>query len=156
MRIEIWTVGKTRSSWIREGMQVYLKRIGRFARVSETIIAAEKSGDDTQIIQRESARILAQLEKAPQMFTFLLDETGKQWSSPELAGQLDAAMHARGPRLRFIIGGAYGVNDEVKQSVDSQLSLSRLTFPHELVRVIFLEQLYRAFTILRGESYHHT
>ncbi|MDX1476554.1 MAG: 23S rRNA (pseudouridine(1915)-N(3))-methyltransferase RlmH [Saprospiraceae bacterium] len=156
MHFELWLVGKTRTSWVRDGQGKYLDRLTRYARHAEVIVPAEKSGDPVQIVNRESERLLLRLKKSDSRYTILLDEHGVLTDSPGLAALIDKARAARGPQLRFIIGGAYGVNSAVRAAVDHQLALSRMTFPHELVRVLFLEQLYRAFTILRGESYHHS
>ena len=155
MKIELWTVGKTRTGWIRQGERDYIDRCKRFGAIETLIIPAEKSGNPQYIKSQESARILERLSKSQPIPTILLDERGNHFGSPELAEHIRTITDRQGNRLRFIIGGAYGVDESVRAEA-GLVALSQMTFPHELVRVIFLEQLYRAFTILRGESYHHS
>ena len=155
MKIELWVVGKNKTDWVRMGERMYLDKMTRFCPVQYTVIPAERSGNAAYVKSRESARLLERMLKAP-MYTILLDERGKQQESRQFATYIQKKMEQHGGRLRFIIGGAYGVDHPVREAVDGVIALSDMIFPHELVRIIFLEQLYRAFTILRGESYHHS
>lgn len=155
MKIELWTVGKTRMAWLREGEAHYLKRCRRFAECTVAVIPSERSGDPSTIIARESQRLMDRLQRTRPAVNILLSDSGHAHDSHGFAKELDKLAIGYGGRLRFIIGGAYGVSGQVRVKMERSLSLSPMTFPHELVRVVFLEQLYRAFTILRGESYHH-
>jgi len=155
VKIEIWHVGKTRQPWMREGQKVLLGKCSRYVKIETVLVHPEKSNNEDHIRNRESERILEKLKSAGRGYTILLDEIGLAQTSREFAHNLSAIFDRGIPVIRFIIGGAYGVNFDVKETVNQALSLSSMTFPHELVRLIFLEQLYRGFTILRGESYHH-
>jgi len=155
MRLEIWHVGKTKNKWIHEGESQYLQRCRRFTTIEEIMLPAAKSKSATAARKEESESILARLQRAPKMYTMLLDERGKMRSSVEFARHLENTFMHRGSSLRFITGGPFGVDEKVRQACDEIISLSSMVFTHEMVRVILLEQVYRAFTILRGESYHH-
>ncbi len=155
MRLEIWHVGKTKNNWIHEGETEYFKKCRRFTTIEEIIIPGAKSKSSVSAKKDESERILTRLERAPKIYTFLLDERGKMRSSVQFAKHLESTFMHRGASLRFITGGPFGVSDQVRNACDEMISLSPMVFTHEMVRVILLEQIYRAFTILRGESYHH-
>ena|SRR5690606_13832525 len=155
MKIEIWFTGKSKGTWIVQGIDAYVLRCKRYAALDITVIPESKYTQADAILTDESERILARLRKSPRAYTVLLDVTGRSLSSDAFA-ELISQQFVRGyTSVRFIIGGAYGVTAAVKEAADFVLSLSAMTFPHQLVRLIFLEQLYRAFTILRSESYHH-
>lgn len=155
MKVEIWLTGKTKEPWADQGMEAYLKRCRKYGSVEIVVIPDSRQTQPDAIRRDESARILTQLGKQQRAHNILLDETGRQLSSAEMASHL-SQLYTRGHgMIRFIIGGAYGVDESVKGAADEMLSLSSMTFPHQLVRLIFAEQLYRAFTILRGEGYHH-
>ena len=155
MKVELWLVGKTKDRWVAQGIDEYLKRCSRFTTVTTIIVADSKYTQSEAIRQDETTRLTQQLSRSHRAFTILLDETGRQLTSPGFATLLQKQQDAGNQSFRFIIGGAYGVDEELRNSADEVLSLSQMTFPHQVVRIIFLEQLYRAFTILRGEGYHH-
>jgi 23S rRNA (pseudouridine1915-N3)-methyltransferase len=155
MKVDIWLTGKTKESWVEEAMDHYLQRVSRYATISTGIIAESKYREPEEIRRDESARILARIRKGPKAFNILLDENGKQRSSLQFAELIETQQSRGSGIMRFIIGGAYGVDHTVREGTDFVLSLSAMTFPHQLVRIIFLEQLYSAFTILRREVYHH-
>ncbi len=155
MRLEIWIVGKTKTKWIHEGEIEFTKRCRRFTSIEEIVIPGGKSKTATISKIEESDRILDRLKRSPKVYTILLDERGKLRSSVDFSRHLENTLMHRGASLRFITGGPFGVNEHVRQACDEVISLSPMVFTHELVRVILLEQIYRAFTILRGESYHH-
>jgi 23S rRNA (pseudouridine1915-N3)-methyltransferase len=155
MRLEIWFVGKTKTKWIQEGENQYLQKCRRFTAIEEIIIPDAKSKTAAISTKEESERILTRLRRAPRIYTLLLDERGKMRSSVEFARHMENTFMHRGAALRFITGGPYGVSETVRQACDEVISLSPMVYTHELVRVILMEQIYRAFTILRGESYHH-
>jgi 23S rRNA (pseudouridine1915-N3)-methyltransferase len=155
MRIEIMMVGRTRLPWVSEGEAYYVKRLGRYVQYASVIIPATKGSNLSQIVDMESQRILHKMHSGTRAFNILMIDTGKAYTSPEMARRIESITRSYGPAVRFIVGGAYGVSEEVRKEVDACISLSPMTFPHEMVRIVLLEQLYRAFTILRGERYHH-
>jgi len=155
MKVEFWLTGKTKEGWVTDGMAHYQKRCKRFCNISVEIIPESRFTKPEEIVKDETGRILQKLSKSPAAYTVLLDETGVQLGSIEFASLISKQQSAGYSSMRFIIGGAFGVQDTLHNAVDFILSLSTMTFPHQLVRIFFLEQLYRAFTILRGEGYHH-
>ena len=156
MKITLLTVGKTDVAWVREGLELYVSRLKHYIQFSLNEIpelknAASLSRD--QIRDREGELILGALRPSDEVV--LLDEHGRQYRSVEFARFLGDRMNRGGKDLVFVIGGAYGFAQKVYDRAASRLSLSAMTFSHQMVRAIFAEQLYRAFTILRGEPYHH-
>lgn len=145
MRIRIFWVGKTRARYLIEGISHYLKLLGSLVKVSITEIKDERGKDRERALATEGTSILRQAESF-----ILLDEKGTVFSSLEFAKFLEGKTSAD-----FVLGGPYGVSEEIRANADSVISLSKMTFPHEMARVIFLEQLYRALTILKGKEYHH-
>ena len=156
MKIRLMTVGKTDSGWVREGLETYASRISRYAPFSIAEIPELKNASSlsrAQVKEKEGELILGKV--TPRDTVILLDEKGKERSSVEFAKEIERLMGGSGGNLVFVIGGAYGFSEPVYARSDGKLSLSRMTFPHQMVRVVFAEQLYRAFTIIRGEPYHH-
>lgn len=144
-KIKIITPGKTKAKFIKDGISHYIKIISPYAKV-EIIELREGSGERDRVIEQESKAILSLVKED----FVILHKDGQILSSEEFADFLrDKAFH------QFVIGGVFGVNQEVFKSASFKLSLSRMTFPHELTRVILLEQLYRAMTIIHGKSYHY-
>lgn len=155
MKIEFWLIGKTKEAWVSDAIEHYLKRCSRYFTITIEIIPESRHTKPDDMRKDESERLVAKLKKSPKAFTILLDENGKHLSSTQFGDLISKQQSQGNSALRFIIGGAFGVEEAVRKEADYVLSLSKMTFPHQLVRVIFLEQLYRAFTILRGEGYHH-
>lgn len=156
MKIQLWSVGKPHDPYVKAGIEDFTKRLGNYFAVQWQIIPAPKQAatmTDIALKRAEAASILQLLEKDDHLI--LLDERGKQLSSPELADMLQKRANESTKRLIFLIGGAYGVDETVAQRANVTWSLSKLVFPHMLVRLILSEQLYRACTILRNEKYHH-
>ena len=155
MRITLMQNGKTRDSFIEEGVEEFRKRVIRYAPFSmETIPDLKGSRNMTmKEVQVNEGRLLLKRIK-PGDYLLLLDERGREFTSIEFAEHLNS-LEGRVNHLIFVIGGPYGFSEEVYGRANARLSLSRLTFSHQLVRVLFMEQLYRAFTILKGEPYHH-
>lgn len=154
MKIVAIAVGKKHDSDIARAVDDYSKRLTRYATFDWQILPPAKGkmgADETK--RAESALLLTFLKDDD--YIVLLDEVGVQLSSNELAGILDDLDMQTSKRVVFIIGGAYGVTDELKRRADMLWSLSKLVFPHQLVRLLLAEQLYRANTIRRGEPYHH-
>ncbi len=148
--------GKTDTSYIRDGLRDYAARIGNYAPFDVTEIPGLKNTtalSQAEWKKREGALIARQI--FPGDFVVLLDEKGREMSTREFSAWLGQRFNQGLKNLVFLAGGPFGFDEAVKSRADFRLSLSRMTFPHQLVRVIFTEQLYRALTILRNESYHH-
>ena len=156
MKITLLTVGKTDVKWVKEGLDLYVSRLVHYVPFQVREIPELKNVSALsreQVKAREGALVLKALRPTDEVV--LLDEGGREFRSTDFAGWLEERV-SRGTRdLVFVIGGAYGFSPEVYSRADSKLSLSKMTFSHQMVRTIFAEQLYRAFTILRGEPYHH-
>lgn len=156
MNIELIVVGKTDMKEVEALVAMYAKRLNHYVRFAITTIADvrnTKKLSEAEQKRLEGEAILRQLTDAD--YVLLLDERGAELRSVEFAELLQRRMSAGTKRLVFIIGGPYGFSDALYSRCDSSLSLSRMTFSHQIVRAIFTEQLYRAFTILRNEPYHH-
>lgn len=156
MKITLLTVGKTDRDWVRQGLDIYVSRLKHYIPFSIVEIPELKnvsSLNKEQIRTREGELILRNLRPTDEVI--LLDERGKEYSSVELAKILQDKINYTGKDIVYIIGGAYGFSEAVYRRADSRLSLSRMTFSHQMVRAIFAEQIYRAFTIMKGEPYHH-
>jgi 23S rRNA (pseudouridine1915-N3)-methyltransferase len=156
MRITFITVGKTDEQYLKEGIAKYLKRLKHYIQLTVTELPElknTKSLSESQQKSREAELILKQISVAD--YVVLLDEQGKQFSSLQFSDFLGKKMLGSVQHLVFIVGGPYGFDKTVYDRANEQISLSALTFPHQMVRLFFLEQLYRAFTILGDEPYHH-
>jgi 23S rRNA (pseudouridine1915-N3)-methyltransferase len=156
MKITLLTVGKTDKDWVRQGLDIYVSRLKHYIPFSIVEIPELKNVSalsKDQIKSNEGELILKNIR--PTDVVILLDEKGKQYTSVELAKIIQDKISYAGKDIIFIIGGAYGFSDAVYQRANSKLSLSKMTFSHQMVRAIFAEQIYRAFTIMRGEPYHH-
>ena len=156
MKITLLTVGKTDKDWVRQGMNIYMSRLKHYIPFNVVEIPELKNVSaltKDQIKTREGELILKSLR--PTDDVILMDERGKQYSSVEFAKILQDKISYIGKDIVFVIGGAYGFSQAVYERADSKISLSRMTFSHQMVRAIFVEQIYRAFTIMRGEPYHH-
>lgn len=152
MRLRLIWVGKTRSEPLRSLLHDdYLRRLSRFARCEVTELREGAGADDRAVMAEEGKRITDAL--AAGSFVVLLDVEGRQWSSPELAAELERWQNEGRKEVAFVVGGHLGVSAEVKARADVRWSLSRLTLTHEMARVGLAEQLYRGFTILRGLPY---
>jgi 23S rRNA (pseudouridine1915-N3)-methyltransferase len=156
MIIKLIVVGKTVKSYLQEGEEEYVKRLKHYVKFEEEVIFELKnvsSLSEDQIKQKEGEEILKRTQ--PIDYLVLLDEQGKQFTSEEFADKLLKWQNTSVKQVVFVIGGAYGFSKEVYQRANEKLSLSKMTFSHQMVRVFFKEQLYRAFTIIKGEPYHH-
>ena len=156
MKITLLTVGKTDRDWVRQGLDIYVSRLRHYIPFVMNEIPELKNVSaltKEQIKAREGELILKNVRPTDDLI--LLDEHGKEYSSTELSRVIQDKISYVGKDIVFVIGGAYGFSDAVYQRANSKLSLSKMTFSHQMVRAIFAEQLYRAFTIIRGEPYHH-
>ena len=155
MKIEVWAIGKTSEPYLETGIAVFEKRLTHYLPFSWSVLPLPKLKTTDGPIQRteEGKIILSRLQ--PDDYLVLLDERGQQFSSVELAKWIEHKLTDSRRRMVFLIGGAFGFSDDVYARSNAQLSLSKLTFSHQMVRLFFLEQLYRAMTILKGEKYHN-
>jgi 23S rRNA (pseudouridine1915-N3)-methyltransferase len=156
MKIQFWSIGKPHEEYAKKGIEEFTKRITNYFPVEWLIIPSPKNAgkmSDTELKKAEASIIIQQLQKDD--FLILLDERGKQISSPELANWLQLRANESTKRIVCLIGGAFGVDEMVIQRANLTWGLSKLVFPHMLVRLILAEQVYRACTILRNEKYHH-
>ena len=156
MKITLLTVGKTDRDWVRQGLDIYVSRLKHYIPFTLTEIPELKNVSalsKEQIKVKEGELILKNVRPTDDLI--LLDEHGKEYSSVQLAKILQDKISYECKDIVFVIGGAYGFSDAVKQRANSKISLSKMTFSHQMVRAIFVEQLYRAFTIMKGEPYHH-
>lgn len=156
MHIKLITIGKTNADFARVGTELYMQRAAKYAPVSIVELPDVKKKNKLKperLKEEEGKKILEVL--SPQSELFLLDEKGKALTSLKFADFLQQKMNTGIKTLFLAVGGAYGFSDAVYARASGKISLSALTFPHDLVRVFIAEQIYRAFTILRGEPYHH-
>jgi 23S rRNA (pseudouridine1915-N3)-methyltransferase len=154
IRSKLLMVGRTERGFVSDGLAHYAGRIKKRMEFQELVIPEHRSTDAELVKRSEAKAILAAL--SPRDKVVLLDEQGRSLTSQQLAATLGKWQDTGTRDITFIIGGAFGVHEEVRQRADLVLSLSALTFPHQLVRIIFAEQLYRAITILEGGPYHHS
>lgn len=156
MKICLLVIGKTDEEYLRHGLEIFTRRIPHYILFEMKIIPDVKNSknmSEEQQKDKEGELILQQVLSSDEVF--LLDEKGMEVSSVEFARFLEKKMLSGLRRLVFVIGGPYGFSSDVYSRANGKLSLSKMTFSHQMVRLIFTEQLYRAFTILKGEPYHH-
>lgn len=156
MKITLWTIGRPNEAYVKEGVEEFTKRISRYYPVDWTIIPAPKNAallSETDLRKKEAELVMQWLK--PDDYLVALDENGRQISSEGLAQFLQQRSNESIKNLIFLIGGAFGLDDLLLSKAKFRWSLSQLTFPHQLVRLILAEQIYRACTILRNEKYHH-
>lgn len=156
MNITLIVVAKTEESYLQQGIDIYLQRLKHYVNFTLEVIPALKEArtlSPEAIKEREGQLIIKKLQKADHVI--LLDEHGKEYTSVGFSEKLQSLMNMGTRNLVFVIGGAFGFSPEVYALAHEKLSLSTMTFNHQMVRLFFLEQLYRAFTILRHEKYHN-
>ena len=156
MKIALWGIGKTAFAYIDEGVSVYHKRLQHYATFDWLLLPDVKNAKNLsheQLREQEGTLVLQKLQTDD--FLILFDENGKSYSSEQFAAFLQKLQLQAPRRVIFLIGGAYGFSEAVYQRANAQVSLSSMTFSHQMVRLFCIEQIYRAFTILRGEPYHH-
>lgn len=157
MKVELWAIGKTNERYLEDGMALYEKRLKHYLPFQWSILPDIKGAGSLsaqQLKAKEGESILSKLKDDDLLI--LLDERGRSFSSGGFATYLDKKLQQSQRRLIFLIGGAYGFSDALYERANDQLSLSSMTFSHQMVRLFFLEQLYRAMTILRNEPYHNS
>lgn len=156
MQIELIVIGKTDSKEIESLVALYARRVNRYCKFGITVLPDVRNTRSLTVKQQRTAEgeaLVRQFSEGD--FVALLDERGEEQRSVEFAFWLQKRLNSGTKRLVVVIGGPYGFSDEVYARAHARLSLSRMTFSHQIVRAIFAEQLYRAFTILRNEPYHH-
>lgn len=156
MTIKLLAIGKTDSTELQQLISMYEKRLGHYVNFNLELIPdlkKTKNLSEQQQKEKEGELILKQL--VPTDVLVLLDESGKQYSSVEFSSYLQKKMNSGIKQLVFVIGGPYGFSDMVYQTASGKISLSKMTFSHQMVRLFVVEQVYRAFTILKNEPYHH-
>lgn len=156
MKILLLVIGKTDEDYLITGIKKYVGRLGHYVSFEMKEIPDirnRKTLSEEQQKKSESFLLLSQFQAGD--YIILLDENGKQFTSVEFSENLEKLMASGSKRIVFVIGGPYGFSQDVYAKANAKMSLSPMTFSHQMVRLIFVEQLYRAFTILKGEPYHH-
>lgn len=156
MKIQLWSIGKSHESYVKEGVEDFTGRIAKYFPVEWKIFSPAKQTVNStveNIKKAESQHIINTVQKDD--YLVLLDENGKQLSSPQLATLIQNKANNSVRQLVFLIGGAFGVEEQIKSRADFTWSFSLLVFPHQLIRLMLAEQVYRACTIIRNEKYHH-
>ena len=157
MKIQLWSVGKQHEAYVKTGIEEFTDRLNKYFSAEWEIIPTPKNAgmlSQMDLKKQEGQTILEWLDKDD--YVILLDERGKQFTSPDLAKILQQRPNESIKKIVFLIGGVYGVDEPVFKRANYTWSLSKLVFPHMLVRLILVEQLYRACTILKNEKYHHS
>lgn len=156
MKITFLVIGKTNEKYLTQAFSEYEKRLKRYVHFTYIEIADVKNAKNMppEVLKKKEAEKI--LEKvSPSDYLAILDEKGKEFTSVQFGDFLEKQMIQGTRNLTFLVGGAFGFDDMVYERTNSKISLSKMTFPHQLIRVIFAEQLYRAFTIIKGEPYHN-
>ncbi|HTL83023.1 MAG TPA: 23S rRNA (pseudouridine(1915)-N(3))-methyltransferase RlmH [Bacteroidia bacterium] len=156
MKLIFLFTGKTEDRWVSEGMRIYHDRLGHYCQNEIIELPSSKNKgkmDKEQMLQAEAEQVLSKIGSGDKLI--LLDEGGKEMSSTGLSQWMNKQQLAGNKRMVLLVGGAFGFHKKIVERADQKISLSKMTFTHQMVRVILLEQVYRAFTILKGEKYHH-
>lgn len=158
MQITIITVGKLKEKYLKEGIDEYSKRLSSYCKLQVIEVSDEKAPEELsatemeQVKRKEGERILAHIKQDQYLIALAIE--GSMWSSEKLSSELDRLATYGKSQVAFVIGGSLGLADTVLKRADAQLSFSKMTFPHQLMRLVLVEQIYRAFRISRGEPYH--
>ncbi len=156
MKVQFWVIGKTTDTYLLPGFNDYKNRLKRYCQFEYIEFSAAKIGkgsSEKEIKSKEERAVLEKLQKSD--FLVLMDEKGQENTSEKFASFLSSHQMRGTKNLIFLIGGAYGFSSNVYERANIKIALSKMTFTHQMVRLIFTEQLYRAFTIIKGEKYHH-
>lgn len=152
--ITVVAVGKVKESYFRDAIEEYAKRLGPYVKLAFQELKPEPfhgEGDKLKAKKVEGERLSAFLEKRPESYVIILDERGKKYSSPTFARHLEKISQP----IIFVIGGSLGIDERIVEQYKNSISLSEMTFPHEMARMVLVEQIYRAVTILKEKEYHH-
>jgi len=156
MKVHVYYIGKTTGSYLREGEAIYEKRLKHYLPLTVEVLPDVKNAgklSPNQLKEKEAKLVLSRLK--PDDGLILLDEGGREFSSVQFSAWIDQQLQRPYRRLVFLVGGAFGFSPTLYARANAKLSLSKLTFSHQMIRLFFLEQLYRGMTILRGEKYHN-
>jgi 23S rRNA (pseudouridine1915-N3)-methyltransferase len=157
MKIYFWSVGKAHEPYVKEGIELFTRRISHYYATEWKVFPTAKNAasiTEDQIKKAEATTLLNALQNGDVLIA--LDENGKQWNSNEVAGFIQQKANESIKNIIFLIGGSYGLHESILKKCSFKWSLSKLVFPHQLVRLILAEQIYRACTIIRNEKYHHS
>ncbi len=153
MQITIISVGNIKKKYLKEAIDDYSKRISKFSKINHIVIKDESNDlAESEVLLKEGQKILSKIDE--QSYLFVLDINGKMLTSIDLSKKLDEIKLNSFSKITFIIGGSMGVHEEVKNKADYLLSFSQMTFPHQLFKIMLLEQIYRTFKISHGHKYH--
>jgi len=156
MKIKIIEIGKTQKKELQEMIDEYIKRVNHYCAVEIVTLNLKVKGHDMKSMREHEGKLLLDyFDGMNQTHLFLLDEKGNEYSSIDFAGFIKKQTLSGKKEIAFVIGGAYGFSDQVKNYVKNKIAISKMTFTHQMVRLLFVEQLYRVFTILANEKYHH-
>lgn len=156
MNIKLIVIGKSEEKYLREAVEIYLKRLTHYINFEIVVLPDVKNAKNMSVAElkdKEAELILKHSAKADKVV--LLDEKGIEYSSVEFSKYLTKQMNASVKTLAFVVGGAFGFSEKVYSQANEKLSISKMTFSHQMIRLLFVEQLYRAFTIIKGEPYHN-
>lgn len=156
MNIKLIVIGKSEEKYLREAVEIYLKRLTHYINFEIVVLPDVKNAKNMSVAElkdKEAELILKHSAKADKVV--LLDEKGKEYSSVEFSKYITKQMNASVKTLAFVVGGAFGFSEKVYSQANEKLSISKMTFSHQMIRLLFVEQLYRAFTIIKGEPYHN-
>ncbi len=157
MNIELWCIGKTQFEYVMNGVEEFKGRIKHYSSFNTIYIEGyrQNPGDNPQTVkEKEADNIIKKLD--PRDYLILLDEKGIEMNSVEFAGFIEKKLIYGNKKIIFLIGGAFGFSQKIYERANEKISLSKMTFSHQLIRLIFTEQLYRAFTIIKNEKYHNS
>ena len=157
MKIEFWSIGKTAFPYLKEGIAIYEKRLKHYINYQMVVLPDVKNAGkmkNPQLKLKEGDIFLNKLDKGD--FVVLLDEAGKEYTSVKFSQFLEQKIQMPYKRIIFIVGGAFGFSPAIYERANTKLSLSKMTFSHQMIRLFFVEQLYRACTIMRNEKYHNS
>ena len=153
MKITLLAIAKTKEKYLLSGMEEYIKRLKRYATFNYKELTYKVKTEDRKTVLAKEQELIEQHAKGSKIILF--DEIGKEFTSVGFGKYIEKLSVGGHSNLTFIIGGAYGFSDELKKKSFGMISLSKMTFTHQMVRLLALEQIYRAFTIIKGEKYHH-
>lgn len=156
MNIKLIVVGKNEQKYLKEALDIYIKRLTHYINFELVVLPDVKNAKNMSVSElkdKEAELILKHSAKADKIV--LLDEKGKEFSSVEFSKYIEKQMNASLKTLAFVVGGAFGFSEKVYSQANEKLSISKMTFSHQMIRLLFVEQLYRAFTIIKGEPYHN-
>jgi len=156
MKVECWMIGKTAFSYLNDGMSIYEQRLKRYLPFRVEILPDIKNAKNLSpaVLKKQEGALLLKKLKSDDLL-ILLDERGKEYGSVAFSQFVQKQLHSSKKRLIFQIGGAYGFSEDIYKRADLKISLSKMTFSHQMIRLFCLEQLYRAMTIMKGEPYHN-